>query len=83
MARPKNPLLLWCHGEGPARVAPALKQVERELVLCVDDPDEQEPLRLQAGYGQVQDVTVSQLAVSQRHTCACHGEQAPLLGGDK
>lgn len=54
---------------GAARVAPALKQVQRELVLGVDDPHEQQARRLQRGYGQPHDVRICELAVPQRHTC--------------
>ena len=48
-------------------VAPTLEEVQSECVLGIDDPDEQEAIGLQLGHGQMLDVSVIQLAVTQGH----------------
>lgn len=60
------------------RVAPGIEQVQRELVLCIDDPDEEEPAALQRRDRQVLYVTIRELAVPQRHsTSRVGGRQLP------
>jgi hypothetical protein len=51
------------------RVPPLPKQVQRELVLGVDDPYEQEAVALQLRNGQSRNVCITQLAVAQSNTC--------------
>ena len=50
-------------------VAPVLEEVEGEVVLGIDDPDEEEAISLQLGHRQRHNVCISQLAVAQRHPC--------------
>ena len=59
-----------------SRVAPALKQVQCELVLGVDDPYEQQPRGLQRGHRQRLYVCIRQLAVAKRHTCRSRMHQS-------
>lgn len=52
-----------------SRVAPSLKQVQRELVLGVNNPYEEQTRGLQRGHRQCLYVCICQLAVAKRHTC--------------
>lgn len=47
-------------------IAPSVEEVQRELVLCVDDPHKEEAVVLQLRHRQVGDVIVRQLAVAER-----------------
>ena len=55
-----------------------VKQIQRELVLGIDDPHKEEAIRLEAGDRQIDNVLVCELAVTQGHpTCWVGGSQLP------
>lgn len=56
------------HSGRGARIAPALKEIQRELVLGIDHPHKQEAIALQLRHRQINDVIICQLAVAQSHS---------------